>query len=85
MVMAENEAGDDQRDLNGNGGAPKSPWKTPFTVDAKAAEDAPVMGAESWPALAEAHIPKNSDAAAKQPALGLSPLPAQVNCQLLNI
>lgn len=77
MVMAENEAGDDQRDLNVNGGGPKSPWKTPVTVDAKAAEDAPVMGAESWPALADAHRPKNSDAPAKPPAAEPSPLPSQ--------
>ncbi|KAM1206140.1 hypothetical protein FF1_006820 [Malus domestica] len=73
MVMAENEVGDDQRDLNVNGGGPKSPWRTPVSLDA------PVMAAESWPALADAHRPKSLDAAAKPPAAQPSapPAPAQ--------
>lgn len=70
--MAENETGDDRKDLNGG---PKSPWKTPAQLDAKAAVDAPVMGAESWPALADAQRPpKNPDvAAAKPPPLAAVP------------
>ncbi|KAM1754534.1 hypothetical protein ACFX12_006988 [Malus domestica] len=73
MVMAENEVGDDQRDLNVNGGGRKSPWRTPVSLDA------PVMAAESWPALADAHRPKSLDAAAKPPAAQPSapPAPAQ--------
>lgn len=66
MVMAENETGDDRKDFNGG---PKSPWKTPSQLDAKSAADTPVMGAESWPALADAQRPKNPDAAAKPPSL----------------
>nr|DAD43170.1 TPA_asm: hypothetical protein HUJ06_001400 [Nelumbo nucifera] len=62
VVMAANEGehlgSDDQKEQNGL----KSPWKKP--VEGKGAE-APVMGAKSWPALAEA-LPKNSDAAVKQ-------------------
>lgn len=72
MVMAENEAGDDRKDLNGG---PKSPWKTPVQLDAKTASDTPVMGAESWPALADAQRPKNPEAAAaKPPALAAVPV-----------
>lgn len=71
MVMAENETGDDRKDLNGG---PKSPWKTPVQLDAKTASDTPVMGAESWPALADAQRPKNPDAAAKPPALAAVPV-----------
>ncbi|KAA8550052.1 hypothetical protein F0562_001736 [Nyssa sinensis] len=60
MVMAENEGGDDQKEVSG----PKSPWKTPpLVVDGKAV-DAPVMGADSWPALSDAQRTKNSNAAA---------------------
>lgn len=73
VVVAENEAGDDGRDLNGG---PKSPWKTP--VDAKAAAaaaDAPVMGADSWPALADAQRPKSNPDASKSPPLAASALP----------
>lgn len=67
MVMAEND------ELNVNGGGPKSPWKTPV-----AAEEAPVngMGAESWPALADAHRAKNPDVATRNPS---PPLPPQVS------
>ncbi|XP_015873343.2 la-related protein 1A [Ziziphus jujuba] len=71
MVMAENETGDDRKDLNGG---PKSPWKTPVQLDAKTASDTPVMGAESWPALADAQRPKNPDAPAKPPALAAVPV-----------
>lgn len=76
MVVAENEAGDDGRDLNGG---PKSPWKTPAALDAKVAGavDGPVMGAESWPALADAQRPKSNPDLAKLPssteAAGLPP------------
>uniref|UniRef100_A0A5B7AK57 Putative la-related protein 1A n=1 Tax=Davidia involucrata TaxID=16924 RepID=A0A5B7AK57_DAVIN len=60
MVMADNEGGDDQKEVSG----PKSPWKTPLVaVDGKPA-DPPVMGADSWPALSDAQRLKNSDAAA---------------------
>ncbi|XP_038720328.1 la-related protein 1A-like isoform X1 [Tripterygium wilfordii] len=60
MVMAGNESGDDHKEVSGG---PKSPWKTP---DANSA-DAPVMGAESWPALSDAQQtrPKNSNPAAE--------------------
>ncbi|KAF2324141.1 hypothetical protein GH714_008072 [Hevea brasiliensis] len=51
MVMAESEGGDDQKEVNSG---PKSPWKTPVVADA------PVMGAESWPALADAHHQQRS-------------------------
>ncbi|KAF3455221.1 hypothetical protein FNV43_RR05669 [Rhamnella rubrinervis] len=74
MVMAENETGDDRRDLNGG---PKSPWKTPAQLDAKAAVDTPVMGADSWPALADAQRPpKNPDAAAAAKPPSLAAVPA---------
>ncbi|CAN6695131.1 unnamed protein product [Malus baccata var. baccata] len=72
MVMAENEVRDDQRDLNVNGGGPKSPWKTPVSLESS------VMAAESWPALAQAQRPKSLDAAAKPPAAQPSTLPAPV-------
>ena len=60
MVVAESEgSGDEQREASG----PRSPWKTPAVADAKAATpDAPVMGADSWPALSDVQQrPKNSD------------------------
>ncbi|KAB2606315.1 la-related protein 1A [Pyrus ussuriensis x Pyrus communis] len=72
MVMIENEVGDDQRDLNVNGGGPKSSWRTPVSFDA------PLMAPESWPAPADAHRPKSLNAAAKPPAAQPSPLPAPV-------
>ena len=60
MVMAENEGGDDQKEIVS--GSTKSPWKTPvITV-------APVMGAaDSWPALADAQQlrPKIPDSSAR--------------------
>lgn len=72
MVMAEND------ELNVNGGGPKSPWKTPV-----AAEEGPVngMGAESWPALADAHRTKNPDVATRTtlPNDPPPPLPPQVS------
>ncbi|XP_004149652.1 LOW QUALITY PROTEIN: la-related protein 1A [Cucumis sativus] len=57
MVMVDTEVTDDNKDTNGR----KSPWKTPAAVDAKDT-DAPVMGADSWPALADAQRPKSIDA-----------------------
>ena len=67
MVVAENEgSGDEQREASGL----RSPWKTPSVVDGKAGPpDAPVMGADSWPALSDVQQrPKNSDSIApKQP------------------
>ncbi|PSR86750.1 La-related protein like [Actinidia chinensis var. chinensis] len=67
MVVAENEgSGDEQREASG----PRSPWKTPAVADTKAAApDAPVMGADSWPALSDVQQrPKNSDTTVpKQP------------------
>lgn len=56
--MVESEVVDDNKD-NNNGR--KSPWKTPAGVDGKDTE-APVMGADSWPALADAQRPKPLDA-----------------------
>ncbi|KAJ0083480.1 hypothetical protein Patl1_30200 [Pistacia atlantica] len=48
MVMADNEGGDDHQKETVSG--PKSPWKTtPVIMDA-----APVISADSWPALADA-------------------------------
>lgn len=48
MVMADNEGGDDHQNETVSG--PKSPWKTtPVIMDA-----APVISADSWPALADA-------------------------------
>ncbi|XVF68612.1 hypothetical protein PTKIN_Ptkin11bG0015500 [Pterospermum kingtungense] len=44
MVMADNESGDDHKEV-------KSPWKTPVIDGEKAAADAPVMGTQSWPHL----------------------------------
>lgn len=81
--MAENEGGgNNQREING----PKSPWKRP--LDGKDVADAPVMGAESWPALSDAQRMKHSDGTAtKVPALaapaaqddrGAPPPPAQL-------
>lgn len=59
MVTAENEIGEDQKEI----GAPKSPWKTP-TVDGKGCGDVSVMmGTESWPALSDAQKPKNPEPA----------------------
>ncbi|KAG6605851.1 La-related protein 1A, partial [Cucurbita argyrosperma subsp. sororia] len=58
MVMVESEvAADDNKETNGR----KSPWKTTALVDGKEM-DAPVMGADSWPALADAQRPKSLDA-----------------------
>ncbi|XP_062082377.1 la-related protein 1A isoform X2 [Humulus lupulus] len=67
MVVAENDGGDDGRDLNGG---PKSPWKTPAALDAKAAADMPVMGpAESWPTLTDAQLTKSNPDSAKPPSI----------------
>ncbi|XP_030504606.1 la-related protein 1A isoform X1 [Cannabis sativa] len=67
MVVAENDGGDDGRDLNGG---PKSPWKTPAALDAKAAADMPVMGpAESWPTLTAAQLTKSNPDLAKPPSI----------------
>lgn len=64
--MAENEIGDDQRELSGR----KSPWKTPM-LDGKST-DAPLMGGEAWPALADAQQrprnPPGVDGVAQNPA-----------------
>lgn len=51
MVIADNEIGEDQKEISG----PKSPWKRP-SVDV----DVPVMmvGTKSWPALSDAQTPK---------------------------
>lgn len=43
MVMADNESGDDHKEV-------KSPWKTPV-IDGEKASDASVMGTQSWPDL----------------------------------
>lgn len=47
-MTVENESVDEHRELGG----PKSPWKTPAAAAADG--EAPVMGAESWPALGDA-------------------------------
>ncbi|TKY57085.1 La-related protein 1A [Spatholobus suberectus] len=59
MVTAENEIGEDQKEI----GAPKSPWKTP-TLDGKGGDVSVMMGTESWPALSDAQRPKNLETAA---------------------
>lgn len=71
-MMAETEASlaDDREVIGHVGGCEtKSPWKT--TASTSETVDAPVMGAHSWPALADAQQPrpKNlpADAAAAAP------------------
>ncbi|XWS74257.1 hypothetical protein CRYUN_Cryun02cG0200000 [Craigia yunnanensis] len=60
MVMAENEAGDDLKEV-------KSPWKTPL-IDGGKATDAPVMGTQSWPDLGGTQqTPDNSQVAVDGP------------------
>ncbi|XP_020234034.1 la-related protein 1A [Cajanus cajan] len=59
MVTAENEIGEDQKEI----GVPKSPWKTP-NVDGKGGDVPVMMGTESWPALSDAQKPKNVETAA---------------------
>ncbi|KFK26365.1 hypothetical protein AALP_AA8G239200 [Arabis alpina] len=55
-MMAETEGSlADDRELIG-GCETRSPWKT--TASASETVDAPVMGAHSWPALADAHQPR---------------------------
>lgn len=81
MVMAEGESGDDQKEVN-NG--PKSPWKTPVVADA------PVMGAEAWPALADVQHQQqqqqqrsktNDSAPTKAAAVVLSPTQGSIGQQ----
>ena len=62
MLTADNEIDEDQKEI----GAPKSPWKTPTTVDGKGGGDVSVMmGTESWPRLSDAQRPpKNLETAA---------------------
>ncbi|XP_022752836.1 la-related protein 1A isoform X2 [Durio zibethinus] len=65
MVMAENEAGDDHKEV-------MSPWKTSVNDGEKAA-DAPVMGTQSWPDLGGTQqTPDNPQAAAD----GSAPAPS---------
>ncbi|KAL2316929.1 hypothetical protein Fmac_030805 [Flemingia macrophylla] len=59
MVTAENEIGEDQKEI----GVPKSPWKTP-NADGKGGDVSVMMGTESWPALSDAQKPKNVETAA---------------------
>lgn len=47
MVMTNNEGGDDHNEMMVSGA--KSPWKTTQVM-----MDAPVISADSWPALADA-------------------------------
>lgn len=75
----------EQKEVNG---PPKSPWKKPAAVGKPA--EAPVMGAESWPALDEVRV-KNPDAQVK-PALTITvpppprpPPPTMVRSQFLAI
>ncbi|GAB2285150.1 hypothetical protein Dimus_019604 [Dionaea muscipula] len=64
MMMAESRMVDDRKEVGGGGStASKSPWKRPVDKGT----DAPVMGAESWPALADAQRPKNSEVTMKPP------------------
>lgn len=64
MAMAENESGDERKEVNvsmESDAGPKSPWNRPVDKGA----DAPVMGAASWPALSVTQRPKNVEAASK--------------------
>ncbi|RDX84741.1 La-related protein 1A, partial [Mucuna pruriens] len=73
MVTAENEIGEDQKEI----GAPKSPWKTP-TGDGKGGDVSVMMGTESWPALSDAQRPKNIETVTTTPvstAAEISPRP----------
>lgn len=81
--MAETEGSlADDRELIG-GSETKSPWKT--TASPAETVDAPVMGAHSWPALADAAQqprPKNLPTAAAPPSKSIPtsiPAPAQVS------
>lgn len=58
MVTADNEIGEDQKEVS----PPKSPWKTPM-VDGNGADVPVMMGTESWPALSDAQKPKNLETA----------------------
>ncbi|XWS28942.1 hypothetical protein CRYUN_Cryun25bG0115000 [Craigia yunnanensis] len=65
MVMAENEAGDDHKEV-------KSPWKT-AVIDGEKVADAPVMGTQSWPDLGGTQqTPDNPQVAAD----GFAPAPS---------
>ncbi|CAJ2653844.1 unnamed protein product [Trifolium pratense] len=86
MVIADNEIGEDQKEIN----APKSPWKRP-SLDGKSV-DVPVLmvGTKSWPALSDAQTPKPKnhvetvssnveDAAVSVPSVGeVAPRPHSV-------
>ncbi|KAL1098521.1 hypothetical protein V6Z11_D05G105600 [Gossypium hirsutum] len=65
MVMAENEAGYDPKEV-------KSPWKTPM-IDAQKVADAPVMGTKSWPDLGGTQHPHDN---ASLVADGSAPAPS---------
>ncbi|KAL4277943.1 hypothetical protein GQ457_03G044030 [Hibiscus cannabinus] len=61
MMMADNEAGGDRKEV-------KSPWKTPV-IDAQKVADAPVMGTQSWPDLGGIQqTPDNPSVVADEPA-----------------
>lgn len=80
--MAENDSGGDQKEL----ARPESPWKTPV-ADASGA-NAPVVGAESWPALGDAPPrPKSTDSGAKPPTSAASEVttPPSPQVQLLSL
>ncbi|KAK7300310.1 hypothetical protein RJT34_11153 [Clitoria ternatea] len=55
MVTAENEIGEDQKEVS----APKSPWKTTPNVDGNGGDVSVMMGSESWPALSDTQRSKN--------------------------
>lgn len=65
MVMAENEAGYDPKEV-------KSPWKTPM-IDTQKVADAPVMGTKSWPDLGGTQQPPDN---ASLVADGSAPAPS---------
>lgn len=78
-MVAENDSGDDGRELcssaaAGGGGGMKSPWKTPAPA-LEAPTEAPVMGAETWPALAEAQRPKSNPDLSKPQTQAVSAVP----------
>lgn len=73
MVMADTEGADDLKEM-----VNKSPWKTPVMMDAA------VMGADSWPALADAQHPRPKTLDSSPRALPDPPL-LQVSLYLFSL
>lgn len=83
MAETERSLADDREVIShvGNGGETKSPWKT----SASPAET-PVMGAHSWPALADAQQPRPKNPPPPPPPSSKAiPTPAQVSQRLMSL